>query len=397
MENSKTSIPVEQISRQPDSGTHLFQQSEITTARPLSLPSMPIKPDLPKKRQTRSCLANSLFHSVYKCRYQKTKFLLEKGFIVNSNNDYGYNCLFAALQIENGASRRKMFRLLLDYDVDPFECDQKYKRNTLHWAANMGRKEEIKILFDSYMGEFDFHQRDKEGMTPLHLATCSGHAEVVRDLVKEMVRYGMTVDVTDYLGLTPYLHAKRMGYDDIAEILVNDGRASAGKGDEFSFKKADEWREIGIKERSKQIVETQLSKAAIYGRMKVAFSDSGSDSLSVTSHKRVAFVPESIIRKKPQPRKTSKDVDLTLTSSDLESTRWRLSRIAAPPDSDISKTGSYKRVVWDLEKMMDFWGQQHSRSFRTPVVPKVTFEVKVATTTKKPAKERRHRKMKAEK
>ena len=398
IENSKTTVPIEHVAKQPGSGSDLFHQTEITAARPVSLPALTTKTHIPKKNQTRSCLANSLFHSVYKCRYQKTKFLLEKGYVVNSKNDYGYNALFAALQIENGPSRRKMLRLLLEYDVDPFECDGKHKRNTLHWAAHMGRSEEIKIIFESYMGEFDFHQRDKGGMTPLHLAACAGHADVVRNIVKEMVRYGMTVDVTDYLGLTPYLHAKRMGYDDIAAILVNDGKASAGKADEFSFKKAEEWREIGIQERSRHIMDTQLSKAAIYGRMKIAFSDSGSDSQSVTSTKRVGFVPESIIRKnKPQAGKVARDPDFTLPSSNLDNTRWRLSKIAAPTSSEISKSDTYKHAVWDLQKMMDFWGHQHTRSFRSPVVPKVTFEEKVVPCHKKTKESRRHRKAKAEK
>ena len=403
VENSKTSFPVDPVvktgpltARQSENGDDVFQQNDATTARPLSLsrplslPSLAVKPEMPRKRQTRSCLANSLFHSVYKCRIQKTKFLLEKGLIVNSKNDYGYNSLFAALQIENPVGRRRMLQLLLDYDVDPFECDPKYNRNTLHWAAKMGRNQEIGIIFDSYMGEFDFHQRDRDGMTPLHLATCSGHADVVRTLVKEMVRYGMTVDVNDCLGLTPYLHAKRMGYDDIAEILHTEGKASAGKADEFAFKKADEWREIGIKERSKNIMENQMSKAAIFGRLKLSSSDSASDTQSVTSNKRVAFVPESIIRKTAmEPGKCGKAVDFTLPSGSLESTKWRLSRLSKQAPSDVSRTDGYKLMTWDLEKLMDYWGQQHTRSFRNPVVPKVKFEEKVIEHRKKACKESR--------
>ena len=390
LEKGSNSFPVEPVVKSGSATgriTEAFQQTDVTPARPVSLPSQ-------KKSQTRSCLGNSLFHAVYKCRYQKTKFLLERGFVANSKNDYGYNVLFAALQIESGPGRRRMFRLLLDYDVDPFELDHKYKRNTLHWAAKLGRKDEINILFDSYMGEFDFHQRDNEGMTPLHLATCSGYPDVVKTLVKEMVRYGTSVDVTDHLGLTPYLHAKRMGYEDIAEILRDDGKASASKADDFMFKKADEWREIGLKERSRNVLEKRMSNAAIYGRMKIASNDAASDTQSVTSNKKVAFVPESIIKKH---EKCSKSVDFALPPSTLEGSNWRLSRLPRQVYSDITKTSGYRRVspTWDLEKMMDSWEQQHTRSFRSPVVPKVTFEEKIVTCGKKRVKESRRLNRKA--
>lgn len=405
IENSQTSFPVEPVvksgssaGRQTEDGTTGFQPNDPTPARPLSLPSLVLEP---KKSQPRSCLGNSLFHAVYKCRYQKTKFLLEKGFVVNSRNDYGYNALFAALQIENGPGRRRMFRLLLDYDVDPFECDQKYKRNTLHWAAKLGRNSEINILFESYLGEFDFHQRDREGMTPLHLATCSGHAETVRTLVKEMVRYGTSVDVTDHLGLTPYLHAKRMGYEDVADILRDEGKASLGKADEFCFKKANEWREIGLKERNRNVMEKRLSNAAIYGRMKIALNDLASDSQSQAPNKRVSFVPESIMRKPmAEPSKCSKSVDFALPSSGIDGTNWRVSRPLRQTSSDIVKTNGYKRTspTWDLERMMDYWEQQHTRSFRSPVIPKLKLEEKVEASGKKGSKEarRHHRKGKTD-
>ena len=394
LEKGSNSFPVEPVTKAGSATGRIpdtFQQTHIAPARPVSLPP-------PKKSKTRSCLGNSLFHAVYKCRYQKVKFLLEKGFVATSTNDYGYNVLFAALQIENVPGRRRMFRLLLDYDVDPFELDHKYKRNTLHWASKLGRAHEINILFDSYMGEFDFHQRDNEGMTPLHLATCSGHPDVVKTLVKEMVRYGTSVDVTDHLGLTPYLHAKRMGYEDIAEILRNDGKASVSKADDFMFKKADEWREIGMKERSRNILEKRLSNAAIYGRMKIDYNDAASDTQSVASSKKVAFVPESIIKKQPMDHeKCSKSVDFVMPPSTLEGTSWRLSRLPRHVYSDITKAGGYRRVspTWDLEKMMDSWEQQHTRSFRSPVVPKVTFHEKIVTCGKKRAKESRKHNRKA--
>lgn len=73
---------------------------------------------------------------------------------------------------------------------------------------------------------------------------------MVEILLKFHSRFGVTVDVTDNLGLTPYLHARRLGYKEIADVLRIKGQASEGRADNL-FRSPREWSQIGKTERQK--------------------------------------------------------------------------------------------------------------------------------------------------
>ena len=364
-------------------------------------------PKLPTSRHAKSILGSGLFHAVYKCRHRKVKFLLDNGLSISAKNDYGYSVLVAALHIENNAKRSKMFAFLLDQDADPLQKDPKHKRNALAWASLLGREEQVNLLLDTFMGEFDFHEKDKDGMTPLHLATQAGHSEVVKSLVREMRKYGTTVDIPDNLGLTPFLHAKRLGYGLIADILKEEGGACVGHGDLYSFKRADEWRDIGIQERNEMVKQrrnTQYEQAAIQGsaRMLMEFDGPGYEIITIPT-------PKS--KRRPKHRhlsteineETSKSVRIMSprsqslpSGSDHKAFRIRQSLDAidgrqcidtmsliqmrepkkgvAPKhfhrsEVDESKLDEYKHILGDITTMMDYLTMQHTKSFRRSVPP----------------------------
>ena len=393
---------------------------EVALKRSSSLQERPTQNKLPNTRHARSCLASGLFHSVYKGRLKKVKFLLDNGLNVNAKNDYGYNVLVAALHIENNDKRRKMFHYLLENDADPLQKDPRYKRNTLGWAAILGRHEQANLLLDLFMGEFNFHEKDRDGMTPLHLATQAGHTEVVKSLVREMVRFGTLVDVPDNLGLTPYLHAKRLGYGLIADILKVEGGACEGQADIYTFKRADEWRKIGIQERNSEVKRrrnSQYEKAAIAGsaRMLMEFEGPGYEIISIPT-------PRGPRKHRHAPRSVSSDVDMDDSSGckpivriksprsqvslpagiEFRSFRNRQSLLHTPmgnidansprldtmsliqmrepkkgmapkqfrsSEVDSSKSNEYKNVVGDITTMMDYLEMRHSKSFRRSVPP----------------------------
>ncbi|XP_045213918.2 uncharacterized protein LOC123564415 [Mercenaria mercenaria] len=405
---------VDKLEKEPRRTSEVLE-SEVFRNAASSVQEQPTQPKLPVTRQTRSCLASGLFHNVYKGRMRKVKFLLDNGLNINAKNDYGYSVLIAALHIENDAKRSRMFRFLLENDADPLQKDPKHQRNALAWACVLSRDEQANILLDCFMGEFDFHDQDKEGMTALHLATQAGRTEIVKTLVREMIKYGMSVDVPDNLGLTPYLHAKRLGFGLIADILKVEGGACEGQGDKYSFKKADEWRQIGIKERNEEVRmrrDTLYEHAAISGsaRMLMEFEGPGYEIISIPT-------PRS--RKRPIHRtQSSDDVAVSDTEapksvrilspkslisipvgSDYKTMKYKYNRMYMDtPDGsprldtmsliqmreprkgiapkqfhsselDTSKANEYKHIVGDLTTMMDYLSMQQSKSFRRSVPP----------------------------
>ncbi|XP_069125253.1 uncharacterized protein [Argopecten irradians] len=222
--------------------------------------------------RVKACIGNHLFHAVFKCRFKKVKLMLDRGFDVNMRNSYGYSVLVAALHIDDDDQREKMFRVLINRNADPLQKDPKHGRHVLCWASLLGRVNEVKFLLDMFKGDFDLHDKDKEGMTVLHHAVQAGQEEVVTMLSLEFRRFGLSVDVVDNLGLTPYLHARRLGYSSITRILQEQGRACPGQGDMFTFRNGREWSSLGREERHVQQAQERFGdymKAAILGRSRV--------------------------------------------------------------------------------------------------------------------------------
>lgn len=221
-----------------------------------------------KSDRVNACMANNLFHSAVKGRFRKVKLILDGGYKINSRNNYGYSVLVGALHIDCDEKRGKMFRYLLSRNADPKDKDSKHNRSVLSWAAILGRAEQVDMLLNILNGDHDLTDKDTEGMTVLHHATQGGHVGIVRRLVEEFRRFRLSVDVHDNLGLTPYLHAKRLGYKEITEILHKEGRACPGQSDSYTFRSAEEWSEIGQSMKEKQLNQKRKSnfeRAAIFG------------------------------------------------------------------------------------------------------------------------------------
>ena len=215
-----------------------------------------------------ACMANNLFHSVFKGRFRKVKLILDRGYNVNNSNNYGYSVLIAALHLEDEAKREKMFRYLINRRADITTKDPKHGRSVLSWAALLGRNEQVVVILQILNGDYDLREQDVDGMTCLHHATQSGHTDVVRTLAQEFRRFRLSVDIADKLGLTPYLHAKRLGYTEISSILQTEGRACPGQSDSYTFRSSNEWSEIGANIKQKQHLKqrmTNFEQAAIHG------------------------------------------------------------------------------------------------------------------------------------
>ena len=67
-------------------------------------------------------------------------------------------------------------------------------------------------MLDEVSGDLNLHDKDNESNTALHYAVMGGLADIVKVLVDVYRKFGVSVDIADRMGLTPYLHAKRLGY-----------------------------------------------------------------------------------------------------------------------------------------------------------------------------------------
>ncbi|KAK7111792.1 uncharacterized protein [Littorina saxatilis] len=213
--------------------------------------------------------SNSLFHSVLKGRVRGTRLLLDRGTSVNGRNDYGYSVLTAALHVDDDKRRGKLFKMLIDSGADPHFKDSTFNRSVLHWTCILGRTEQIKVLLNEVGGDLNLQDKDNDSYTALHHAVMAGHITIVTLLVDMHRKFGISVDVPDKMGLTPYLHAKRLGYRDVAEYLHTEGHASLGHGD-MKFRLPREWSQIGRFERQKAIeIQTQevINFAKIKGKI----------------------------------------------------------------------------------------------------------------------------------
>src|SRR5688572_143414 len=79
-----------------------------------------------------------------------------------------------------------------------------------------------------------------------------------------MHKYGLSFEVTDPLGLTPFLCACRYGHHDIAALLAASG-ASVSRADGQRFLGADDWTKIGQQEQRNRIRKELLSGFMIKG------------------------------------------------------------------------------------------------------------------------------------
>lgn len=125
-------------------------------------------------------------------------------------------------------------------------------------------------LLDLTGGDLDLLSKDNQGFTALHYATMKGDRDSVQAITEALQKYHLSVDVCDDQGLTPYIHAMRLGHYDIGEFLVKNGYASPLQADKHTFKDANAWVEEGIRERkrlSKERERKESIQRKINGRL----------------------------------------------------------------------------------------------------------------------------------
>ena len=169
-------------------------------------------------------VANSIHDVVQNGRLQQLKFLLNFGVEINDKN--GGSLLLTALRIPNEKVRENMFNFLLRKGVSCEKTDSETGRDVLLWACELGREVQVVRLIDQCLGDLNFTRKDRYGYTCLHYAVRRRSVMVVRQIARSMHSFGLSVDVPDLDGATPYIQARRLGYVEIQQVLVSEGKAS---------------------------------------------------------------------------------------------------------------------------------------------------------------------------
>ena len=131
----------------------------------------------------------------------------------------------------------------------------------------MDRTAQVTKLLKFAPGGFDLCRHDKAGLTSLHYATLNGNINMVTALVKEFTKYGLSVDEEDITGMTPLMHAQKLGFDDIANILEDIGHANMTRFENKLFQSVNGWKQQGEIDGYRKYSEKQEMNR-IYGKAK---------------------------------------------------------------------------------------------------------------------------------
>ena len=165
-----------------------------------------------------------LYDAIIHGRFRQVQYLINSGVPIDGPNS---QCaLDAALHIPNGRTRDRFFRFLLSCGANYNCVDRETGRNVFATACKLERVKELKTLLSFAPGDIDMNARDAYGYTALHHAVSTGSVSLVQLIVTNLMRYGLSADVTSHGGLTPYQYAQRFGFYNIADILRQEGFAS---------------------------------------------------------------------------------------------------------------------------------------------------------------------------
>lgn len=160
-------------------------------------------------------------------RMYQTRHLLESGVDVNFVDEHGLTPLMRAAQIpdEKCRTRNNLLKLLLQYGANVNIVDPK-GRHVLSRACIDEKEDIVRLLCNVANLDVDLNLLDIEGNTPLMHSVRTGNAALVKFLVDELNKFQVDIDVRNNEDRTPYLEAKRLGYEECAVILLKEGNAS---------------------------------------------------------------------------------------------------------------------------------------------------------------------------
>ena len=160
------------------------------------------------------------------------KVLIDGGADPNKEGEEGQ----APLHIAAGNGRPDVAQLILECGGDPNKSDRDWGWTALHYASSEDRRILTKVLLD---GGAAPNTVDKEGQTPLDLASFHGFKQVVKLLLEA----GANPNVVNKKGYTPLILAAREDHLDVARLLIDAG-ADPNKANEIKEMTHDYVKEL---------------------------------------------------------------------------------------------------------------------------------------------------------
>ena len=170
--------------------------------------------------------SGGIIKAIKNYRLKQLKFLVDFGVKVDVTDDDGRHTLIVALHLEKAKQRRKIFKFLLSKGANFNAIENSTGLSVLLHVCKLGYVPEFRHLLNTGLGSINLCHHDNRGWGALHYAARSGSAEMVAILIEALRKYDLPVDVRTPEGLTPYLIARRLGYDDLAELIASKGNTS---------------------------------------------------------------------------------------------------------------------------------------------------------------------------
>lgn len=193
-------------------------------------------------------LDSKVLNAIRQSQYRQLTLFIRHNYNINVTTKDGRNGLFFALDIPDPRKRRRMIRFCLDHGIDALQKEKLNGYTPLHEAIARQQVDSVQLLLANSGGEIDWRSFDTRGRTILHQAVESNNVAILEALINVMNHYGVSVDISDKNGLTPYLLATKLHLRDMAQILVNKGHASRQQSDPFTHRSANDWEIAGIEE-----------------------------------------------------------------------------------------------------------------------------------------------------
>jgi hypothetical protein len=186
--------------------------------------------------------------AIRQSQYKQLALFIRHNYNLNVKTKDGRNGLFFALDISDARKRRRMIRFCLDHGIDALQKETINGYTPLNEAIARQQVDSVQLLLANAGGEVDWRSFDVRGRTILHQAVESNNAPIVEALITVMTHYGVSVDILDKNGLTPYLLATKLHLREISQLLVNKGHASRQQCDLPTHRSANDWEVAGIEE-----------------------------------------------------------------------------------------------------------------------------------------------------
>lgn len=218
-----------------------------------------------------------LYFAIWGNHFSTVKLLLDQGANVNvADHIYGMTPLHLAAKAFEG--RESIVKILLAKNSENVDAQDNYGDTALLIAAAIGNSKVVEILLEkganmsqkNSQGKTAFdltkneecmfllgniHKADKDGNTPLHLASLKGYESIVKILI---VRSPENVNIQDKCGQTSLILASKKGHTNIVEVLVKNGANVNATDHQYGFA-AIHWAAL---ERYEPIVRVLLAKNA---------------------------------------------------------------------------------------------------------------------------------------